>query len=340
MQQVTYFQSTIHRFLVQASLNDIKIEYNIVSKGKEVWGIMSFINNPQIAYYPENGVANIDFDVPHQIINLIENPEQSCFAPIDLIVVKGLRNKYSIALYELVKDYYKIESKKFIISDFKRLIGSTDKYTKFNMFAKRVLDPAVEDVNKNTDMNVEYRIERIGRRISNVVLIMGRSNKGQEFVPQIETKKTEEQERQIEKLAEQDEPDCETINKMIDIGITESQARKWMKDYGEEYILKNIETINNKIAGGYEVHNKASFLNKSLQDNYSYKSPEQKEKDDKEESKNILKDKIDRFEQWRFHGLKREDLETLQEEIALMYDGINPIISEQWRNKDIDWIMH
>ena len=322
-------------------LDEIKTEYNIVSKDKNTWGVMRFINNPQIDYDPKIGAATVVFDVPHQILTLIKKPEESCFAIIDLLVVRGLKNKYSIALYELARDYYKIQKKKFEINEFKKIIGATGKYQRFNMFAKRVLDPAKEDVNRNTSMEVNYEVEQYGREIKYITLCM-KYSEDRVNVHQIESKKTEEQERQIKfkELADQYEPDCETIDELVNLGVPINQARKWMKDYGEDYILKNIETINNKIAGGYEVHNKASFLNKSLQDNYSYKSPEQKEKDEKNDFKTDLNNKIEMFENYMVHNLSEKDMVKLQIEIVEMFESIgNFCAASTWIDKDVEFIM-
>lgn len=69
-------------------------------------------------------------------------------------------SQYGPRLYELLKSYQKNNMAWFFeIDRLKHLLGA-ENYKDFKDFRTRVLDPAVEDINTYSDLNVKYREER------------------------------------------------------------------------------------------------------------------------------------------------------------------------------------
>ncbi len=52
-------------------------------------------------------------------------------------------------------------------------------YSIFSMLRKRVLDRAVEEINEKTDILISYDLERVGRKIVTIVLMVNAKNKAQ-----------------------------------------------------------------------------------------------------------------------------------------------------------------
>jgi plasmid replication initiation protein len=145
-------------------LRKIEIEYNILNKDKKnEWGEFNLISG----YSYNRGV--IEFSFPHQIEKMILNPKM--FGKINLVVIKSLRSRYSIALYELAEDYINAQIPKMTITDFRDLMGIEEKkYYKFSMLRKRVVDVAINEINEseNISFNIDYELEKSGKKITHI----------------------------------------------------------------------------------------------------------------------------------------------------------------------------
>jgi len=98
-------------------LNKTLVTYNILGKDKRKarWGSFTLI----AGFEYDNGI--IEYSFPHQIINMLLDPKM--FAKINLVAIKGLRSRYSIALYELAEDYINAQIPNMSMKDFRLLMG-------------------------------------------------------------------------------------------------------------------------------------------------------------------------------------------------------------------------
>ena len=102
----------------------------------------------------------VSFEFPTTVRNVIRNPNM--FVKLDLLIVRGLNSKHSVALYELMKDYQGVGKKRCDIVEFRKLMGiKPDQYSIFTMLKQRVLDVAVNEINEKTDIKVEYSLENL-----------------------------------------------------------------------------------------------------------------------------------------------------------------------------------
>lgn len=98
------------------------------------------------------------------------------FTTYRLLHVGNLSSKYSIRLYELLvmwngKNYGKPNLKKFTIEEFEDILCCGKSYrSEFYMFKKRVVDPACEQVNAETDVKLDIEFKKTGKRYTHVEL--------------------------------------------------------------------------------------------------------------------------------------------------------------------------
>ena len=88
--------------------------------------------------------------------------------------VLPMSSQFSPRLYELLKSYQKNNREWFFdIDDLKRVLDCQN-YKNFNDFKKRALDPAVEEINQYTDLNVAFDTVREGRggKVTRVIFYM------------------------------------------------------------------------------------------------------------------------------------------------------------------------
>ena len=150
-------------------LNRTQIRYNILKKNRKskVSGAFTLISE----FEYERGVITYSF--PHKIRNMILNPKM--FGKINLVVIKSLRSRYSIALYELAEDYLNAQIPKMSMEKFREIMGLEEgQYYKFSMLKKRVLDVAVNEINdrENIGFTVTYEIEKLGQKITHIKFIV------------------------------------------------------------------------------------------------------------------------------------------------------------------------
>lgn len=96
-----------------------------------------------------------------------------------------LRKKYSIRLYELLKQYLKIGYRKFSLVDLKASIGIDGMYPIINSFEQKVLKLAKKEINKETDIYIEYQFIKTNREVTHVEFTIAPNtiDKSQQLMP-------------------------------------------------------------------------------------------------------------------------------------------------------------
>jgi len=90
--------------------------------------------------------------------------DHNYYTTLNLLTIKTLTSKYAIILYELAIRYSKVEIPKFTIDEFKNLMGAIQ-YRDFFDLKKRVIEPAVAEINTRTDIVLFYQPIGDGRKI-------------------------------------------------------------------------------------------------------------------------------------------------------------------------------
>lgn len=132
--------------------------------------------------YPKSGKIKIrlDEDLKPYLIMLRQN---YTIYPLHSII--KMKTKYGIMLYELLKSYlYLGMFIEFPIIELKESLDCSN-YDSFTNFKKRVIEPAVNDINTYSELKIEMEYKKEGRSFSAVVFHITDLSK---------SKKTEEQE--------------------------------------------------------------------------------------------------------------------------------------------------
>lgn len=140
----TYLKKTVE------SLQDFTVESNILGKDKKKWDRFSLVAGATI----EEGTLTFSF--PHQIIDALKNPKM--YVTLDLDEINRINRKYAISLYEIIEDYKKLPKlPKWSIEHFRKALDISDSsYKSFRDLHRRVIEPAVEEINEKFDMGLEY----------------------------------------------------------------------------------------------------------------------------------------------------------------------------------------
>ena len=129
--------------------------------------LLRWIEKPYID--KNSGIVKIRFDndMKPYLLKLQNN-----YTQYELMWTIQFKSKYSIRLYELIKSihYNELQSyeRVFALEDLKTALGAENAYKEWKNFKARVLEPAVQEINKYSDKMVEYSPIAQGKTINRV----------------------------------------------------------------------------------------------------------------------------------------------------------------------------
>lgn len=95
------------------------------------------------------------------------------FTKYELINVLVLHSKYSIRLYEIFKSYLWLHKWEVSLDEFRERIAVGDKYKDFTEFKRNVILPSIKEINKFTDLQIEFETIKKGRKIDKLIFKIG-----------------------------------------------------------------------------------------------------------------------------------------------------------------------
>lgn len=148
---------------LKAAIKDIadKSLWITIDTDKET--LIRWIEKPYIN--KNDGIIKIrlDRDMMPFLLQLKQN-----FTQYEIIWTLHFKSKYSIRLYELVKslhyhelDFYK---RKFTVDELKKLLDG-EKYKEYRDFKRRVLVPAINEINQYSDKTVSFEEVKRGKKV-------------------------------------------------------------------------------------------------------------------------------------------------------------------------------
>ena len=153
----------LYQYLDELQKTQVK---SIDSRGK-LWGSFVLISDFRKV---EGGIF---VAVPPTIFNVLskknKKQEELYYTTLKLLEEKSFKCSYSIIFFEIFKKYEKIELPKYSIETLKDLTKTQDKYKVYADFKRRVLAPAIKEIN-NFNKELEYSFEEIytGRKVTDI----------------------------------------------------------------------------------------------------------------------------------------------------------------------------
>tara|TARA_R110001583_G_scaffold18497_2_gene73488 strand:+ start:260 stop:1615 length:1356 start_codon:yes stop_codon:yes gene_type:complete len=255
---------TIPRFIDAAAkaFHSIPIE----TPGKQP-GTIDYINIAHRSKYnPEERVFRITFhsEMEEELLNL---PEYTRYA---LRYLVALNSKYSIRLFELLSkfwdqrrpgpQYWRVK-----ITDLYYPLGLIDingvslakSYTKsVGEFRRRVLDPALDDINANTEFDIEVTTYRTGRTIGGYTFKLNHSP-----APRFKVGSN---------ATSMEVSDKEITSILKDIGVLPPVIDRWLVQYSNNVIADNVAYMGALDQDGMEIRSPSAFLNVLLLNNVAH----------------------------------------------------------------------
>ncbi|WP_043287003.1 replication initiation protein [Paraburkholderia oxyphila] len=189
-----------------------------------------------------------------QIRGELLNPE--IYAMIDMRITRQFRKAHSLALWENVVRYEAVGvTARFPLATLRDLIlgqdTSAQSYKLYKQFKSRVLIPCIKEVNEISDHNFELIEHKVGR---SVVALQFRVTRKPETDPSQELRANE----------------TVLIGEMSKFSVPVSEARRLLKQYGEEKIRTAVAYTAARVAqkNAAPLANVAAYFRKALMQGY------------------------------------------------------------------------
>jgi plasmid replication initiation protein len=91
------------------------------------------------------------------------------FTSYSLKHISHFNSVYAIRIYEMLKQFERIGERTISLEFLRDRLELDGKYERFGNVKARVLDPAVQEINRHSDIKISYEIERRGRQPVGVV---------------------------------------------------------------------------------------------------------------------------------------------------------------------------
>ncbi|NIE66448.1 replication initiation protein [Burkholderia sp. Ax-1719] len=189
-----------------------------------------------------------------QIRGELLNPE--IYAMIDMRITRQFRKAHSLALWENVVRYEAVGvTARFPLATLRDLIlgqdTSAQSYKLYKQFKSRVLVPCIKEVNEISDHNFELIEHKVGR---SVVALQFRVTRKPETDPSQEMRAN----------------DTLLIGEMAKFSIPVSEARRLLKQYGDEKIRIAVAYTAARVAqkNAAPLANVAAYFRKALMQGY------------------------------------------------------------------------
>lgn len=141
-----------------------------VETAPDVESTVSWFN--KVRTNKKSGTVTVRFD-DDMMPYLLELTKQGAFyTKYQLKYVLPMKSQYAIRLYELLKSYQRNNYEWFFEIDVLRKHLNCEQYTDFYDIRRRVIEPAVAEINEFTDIKIAWEPVKEGRKVTRVVFYM------------------------------------------------------------------------------------------------------------------------------------------------------------------------
>lgn len=212
------------------------------------------------------------------------------FTKYQLRQIAKLKSVFSIRIYELCKSHQYRGSFVIEVDAMKRMFGIEEKYKLYGDFKRKVLTVAKEEIAQSTDILIDFRERKDGKKVVSL-----------EFIIQ------EQEQPQFEDSEFKSETDVinPIIKRLLDLGVTKNAAANIVNEYDEERINNAIDYTQAQQKEG-KIKNPAGFVVEAIKNEYRDNHAEARER----EKKALQEADEHKARIARFDGLKKRYAEA------------------------------
>lgn len=203
------------------------------------------------------------------------------YSKINLSVLREMNSAHALVLYE---NCYRFEgighTAWWDVDVFRKLMGvdMMSSYKPFKALNRNVIQPAMKEVNKLSNIQVEMETRMKGRSVTGLRFIV-RPN------------------RQLSLVGMETEDDITqnpAYQALLAEGISKTLARSWLLEYGEEHIFDKLDLASAQAASGKIKSSKAGFLKAAVEQDYHNEGAAKKKAFEAAQERKAAREKLER----------------------------------------------
>ena len=171
------------------------------------------------------------------------------FTKYELRDVFRFQSPYSVRVYELAVQFADIGHRTVLVEDLRGMLMLEDKYPRFSDFKRRVLDQAIQEIVRCTDLMVSYEVERKGRSAHSVRFSIRQKGPSdpQKVLPKRKRKKKGGGEDAQGLLDFGPPHSAATAHRPIGRSADEQAFRAWVEGLGEEEFADACQEAHDRL---------------------------------------------------------------------------------------------
>lgn len=157
-----HYDSGSNYIAVKKSLKELRDKsfWLLDENGREV--LVGWLSKVRINRGSGKITVKLDEDLQKYVVGLFEN-----YTQYELLSTLPMKSNYSFRIYELLKSYAFTKKHVFDVDELKKQL-SCEHYVNFKDFRRKVIEIAVREINKYTDIEVSWNPINKGRKIVQV----------------------------------------------------------------------------------------------------------------------------------------------------------------------------
>ena len=257
------------------------VEVNDANDGKgQKWNFIPLLAD----MHYENGVATAEINpklMPY-ISGLTGN-----FTRTDYRLINACNSYFAMRLAEVCNSWLNKGRAYYSVNEWRGLLGATGKsYDVMSQFRKRVLKPAVDEVNTHMDFTIKPIEHKEGRNTTHIEMIITRKTEPETALPaEVEAEpvgllapKPTQNYKPNKKIVAQARQDFaalgdvaqSVVQKMVEkFGLSMPIATDAVTRYGVGHCQKQMDCVNKALRAGKKITNKGGYLRRALEEGYA-----------------------------------------------------------------------
>jgi len=231
-------------------LMETVVEFDVMEDdGEQSWEAMVLLPYAKI----KGGTCTYRYE--RSLAEKLYHPDT--YSKINLSVLREMNSSHALVLYENCFRFVNIGHTSWWDVDIFRKLMAVDQmssYKPFKALNRNVIQPAMKEVNKLSNIHVELETRMKGRSVT-----------GLRF-----TIKPNPQLSLIEMEEEDDINETRAYKALIREGISKTLARAWVIEHGEEYVLGKLDYANDQASSGKIKSSKSGFLKSAIEQDFKH----------------------------------------------------------------------
>ena len=201
-------------------------------------------------YFNNDGYAEVT--LTDELIPFLSELQET-FTMYNIENVSGMKSVYAIRMYELLKQFKIFGKRKITLDWLRERLQIEGIYSAFADLKRRVIDPALKEINELSDLSVSYSLDKQNsRKVKEIEFIFHKKH----------------MDLSEGRLTEKDE-DNDLFQELKKFGLSEKQASQILKEYANNVIQQAINITKHNLENKRIKKSVSGFLINAIKEGYS-----------------------------------------------------------------------